>query len=218
MSAQPWVAVDSIVPLVLASASPRRIDMLKMAAVPHAVWPVDLDESPLVGETAAALVARLSQAKADAAALRAFKERGRESPVLAADTMVTIGGALLGKPPHEGAARQMMLMLSGATHQVLTGYHLRYLDHSDGSLRRVHRVVTTDVCVRALTTEEITAYLRSEEWRGKAGGYAIQGRFGSFIQSVQGSYDNVVGLPLCQVLEDLRAAGLLPESWPTWNP
>lgn len=112
----------------------------------------------------------------------------------------------------------MMLMLSGATHQVLTGYHLRYLDQADGSLRRVHRVVTTDVCVRALTTEEITAYLRSEEWRGKAGGYAIQGRFGCFIQSVQGSYDNVVGLPLCQVLEDLRAAGLLPESWPTWNP
>src|SRR4051794_4119343 len=127
--------------LVLASASPRRIEMLAAAAIPHAVWPVDIDETPLVGESAEALVMRLSQQKADAAALRA----PAGSPVLAADTMVVAGGALLGKPPHEGAARQMLAMLSGGTHAVVTGYHLRHVDPVSGELRRLGRILHTEV-------------------------------------------------------------------------
>jgi septum formation protein len=199
--------------LVLASASPRRIDMLAAAAVPHAVWPVDLDETPEVGEHPESLVARLAQQKADAAA----KLCAPGSPILAADTIVTVEGALLGKPPHEGAARQMLTLLSGKQHAVLTGYHLRYLG-PDGQLQRVGRVVTTRVNVRPLSDADIAGYLRSEEWRGKAGAYAIQGRFSAFVRSIEGSFDNVVGLPLCAVLEDLRSAGLLPADWPSWQP
>lgn len=200
--------------LVLASASPRRIDMLRLAAVPHAVYPMDIDETPHVGESGPDLVARISQAKADAAAAR----HDAAAPILGADTTVVAGGALLGKPPHEGAARQMLMMLSGTTHHVLTGYHLRHVDEQTGELRRVTRVVRTDVEVRALTPEEIAGYLRSDEWRGKAGAYGIQGRFSCFVRSLQGSFDNVVGLPLCDVLSDLRAAGLLPPEWPAWQP
>src|SRR6185295_8864316 len=133
--------------LVLASASPRRIDMLRRAGVPHAVQPVDIDETPEVGESADALVARVSQAKADAAAERIHDDQG--AAILAADTIVVAtpktAPTLLGKPPHEGAARQMLQLLSGSTHAVLTGFHLRYRDPRDGTLRRVTRAVTTEV-------------------------------------------------------------------------
>ncbi len=188
--------------------------MLRGAAIPHAVWPVDIDETPLPGESGEAMVLRLSQNKADAAAARA----AAGSPVLGADTVVVAGGALLGKPPHEGAARQMLQLLSGKPHEVLTGYHLRYVDLSDGTLRRCQRAVRTQVQVRPLQPEEVEGYLRSQEWRGKAGGYAIQGRFSCFVSEIAGSYENVVGLPLCQLIVDLRAAGLLPAGWPSWQP
>ena len=199
--------------LVLASASPRRIDMLAAAAIPHAVWPVDIDETPRVGERPESLVARLSQEKADAAA----KLCAPGSPILAADTIVTVAGAILGKPPHEGAARQMLTLLSGRTHAVLTGYHLRYVD-AEGQISRQSRVVSTTVTIQPLTDGDIAGYLRSEEWRGKAGAYAIQGRFSAFVRGIEGSYDNVVGLPLCAVIEDLRSLGLLPSDWPNWTP
>lgn len=187
--------------------------MLAAAAIPHCVWPVDIDETPQIGESPAALVTRLAEQKAAAAA----KLCPRDSPILAADTIVTIEGALLGKPPHEGAARQMLQLLSGKTHEVLTGYHLRH-PLADGQLSQQSRVVTTQVTVRALQDQEIVGYLRSEEWRGKAGAYAVQGRFGCFIRAVNGSYDSVVGLPLCQVLEDLLEHGVLPPTWPGWRP
>jgi septum formation protein len=156
-------------------------------------------------------VARISQAKADAAAPH---YPGR--PILAADTVVWAAGATLGKPAHEGAARQMLLMLSGRTHTVLTGYHVRYIDGS-GQLRRISRVCETEVEVRPLTEQEIAAYIDSEEWRGKAGAYAIQGRFSCFVRTVRGNYDSVVGLPLCPLIEDLLQAGLLPQEWPAWR-
>jgi septum formation protein len=203
--------------LVLASASPRRIDMLRRAEVPHAVLPVDIDETPAAGESAESLVERLSRAKADAAALRADEN----APILAADTMVVATPqthpTLLGKPPHEGAARQMLLLLSGATHHVLTGYHLRYFDPVQGTLCRRSRTVATEVDVRTLLGDELSGYLRSEEWRGKAGAYALQGRFSCFVTAIRGSYENVVGLPLCSVLQDLRSAELLPKDWPVWS-
>lgn len=187
--------------------------MLRLAAIPHRVWPVDIDETPLVGESAATLCARLSQQKADAAA--ALAPPG--SPVLGADTMVVAGGALLGKPPHEGAARQMLALLSGATHEVVTGYHLRYVDAASGELRRLARTERTEVTIRPIRPAEVEGYLRSQEWRGKAGGYAIQGRFSCFVSGIHGSYENVVGMPLCQVIADLHTAGLLPQEWPTWT-
>ena len=188
--------------------------MLRAAAIPHAVWPVDVDETPLIGESAEAMVARLSQKKADTAA--ALAPAG--SPVLGADTMVVAGAALLGKPAHEGAARQMLALLSGATHAVLTGYHLRYVDPASGELRRLSRTVRTEVAVRQLKPAELDGYLRSQEWRGKAGAYAIQGHFRCFISGLHGSYENVVGLPLCQVIADLQTVGVLPAEWPPWQP
>lgn len=187
--------------------------MLASAAIPHAVWPVDLDETPQVGELPESLVLRLSLQKADAASTLCAPG----SPVLGADTIVTVDGALLGKPPHEGAARQMLTMLSGKSHAVLTGYHLRYVDAS-GQLQRISRAISTKVTVRTLSDAEIAGYLRGEEWRGKAGAYAIQGRFSAFVRGIEGSFDNVVGLPLCAVIEDLAGAGLLPSDWPSWRP
>lgn len=188
------------------------MDMLAAAAVPHAVWPVDIDETPRPGEKPAELVERLAAEKAAAAVSLCPKD----SPILAADTIVTVDGALLGKPPHEGAARQMLRLLSGKTHEVMTGYHLRYVNRQ-GELAMQGRVVTTRVTVRELSDGDIAGYLRSEEWRGKAGSYAIQGRFAAFVRSIAGSYENVVGLPLCSVIEDLRAAELLPADWPSWT-
>lgn len=210
--------------LVLASASPRRIAMLQRASVPHAVYPVEIDETPLPGEAAEALVLRLSQGKADAAALRVARDTASplSAPILAADTVVVALSSgqpsLLGKPPHAGAARQMLSLLSGATHRVVTGYQLRYHDPVDGTLRRVQQAISTEVDVRSLRPVEIDGYLRSEEWRGKAGGYALQGLFSCFVTAIRGSYENVVGLPLSSVLEDLRAADLLPVAWPEWKP
>lgn len=199
--------------LCLASASPRRISLLQGAGVPHSVWPVDIDETPEIGEAPDALVRRLSQQKADAAAVHV----GPDAPVLGADTIVFAGGAILGKPAHEGAARQMLQILSGGAHDVLTGYHLRYRGPG-GELMRVTRVLRTEVEVRPLSEREVDGYLRSDEWRGKAGAYGLQGRFGTFVRGVRGSIDSVIGLPLCQVIEDLLAAGLLPPEWPTWAP
>lgn len=210
--------------LVLASASPRRIAMLQRAGVPHSVYPVEIDETPQPGESAEALVLRLSQEKADAAALRVARETGEAdaTPILAADTVVVAQAegqpSLLGKPPHAGAARQMLGLLSGTTHRVVTGYHLRLPTDASGRVLRVQRWVSTEVDVKCLRPVEVEGYLRSEEWRGKAGGYALQGLFSCFVTAIRGSYDNVVGLPLPAVLDDLLAAGLLPAGWPDWKP
>lgn len=198
--------------------------MLQRAGVPHAVYPVEIDETPRPGESGEALVLRLAQEKAEAAAQRVARETGMAevAPILAADTVVvaTADGApsLLGKPPHAGAARQMLGLLSGATHHVVTGYHLRYTPRDSGSVVCVKHAITTEVDVRPLLPVEVEGYLRSEEWRGKAGGYALQGLFSCFVTAIRGSYENVVGLPLSSVISDLRAAELLPPSWPDWKP
>lgn len=198
--------------LVLASSSPRRIDMLRAIGIPHLVHPIDVDETPRPGEPTEELVARLSQAKADAVA-----PLYPELPVLGADTLVLAQGSTLGKPPHEGAARQMLLLLSGRSHSVLTGYHLRIPEPDRSEARRIARVVGTEVEVRELSDAEVAGYLRSEEWRGKAGAYAIQGRFSCFVRAVRGSHDSVVGLPLCRLIEDLLMEQVLPADWPPWQ-
>ena len=188
------------------------MDLLANAAVSHAVWPVDVDETPLPGEQPEALVARLSQAKVAAA----IPKCPPGSPILAADTIVAVDNMLLGKAQHAGAARQMLELLSGKTHLVLTGYCLRWFEPS-GEERQKVAVVTTQVCVRPLTDDEIHGYLACEEWRGKAGSYAIQGRFSTFVQRISGSYENVVGLPLCAVVCDLKQARILPADWPKFE-
>lgn len=198
--------------LVLASASPRRMEILRMAGLPYAVHPVSIDETPQFGETPEALVLRLSLQKAEAAA-RYYPHQ----PVLGADTIVFAQESILGKPPHDGAARQMLLLLAGKTHSVFTGYSIYNAEKKENPIL-IQRVVETKVQIRTLSDQEIQAYIRSEEWRGKAGGYAIQGRFAAFVKSIEGNYENVVGLPLCALLEDLAQFHLLPSDFPAWLP
>lgn len=183
--------------LVLASASPRRRDLLQRAGVPFEVAPAEIDESARSGEAPAVYAQRIAAEKA-----RAVFATHPDAFVLAADTIVVVGGEILGKPRDEADARRMLERLSGRSHQVTTAV---CLVSPDGAERC--RVVTTEVDVRALRGEEIDAYLRSGEWRGKAGGYAVQGIASAFVTAIRGSYTNVVGLPLAEVLELLRAAG-----------
>lgn len=185
--------------LVLASASPRRLDLLRqIGLVPDAVDPADIDESPLPRELPPQHAARLALAKAEAVAARhpgAF--------VLAADTVVACGRRILPKAETESQARACLGLLSGRRHRVLGGVVLL----APESGRRVERLVRTDVTFKPLSHEETESYLASGEWHGKAGGYAIQGRAAAFVRWIGGSYSNVVGLPLFEVAGMLRGAG-----------
>lgn len=188
-------------PLVLASASPRRLDLLARAGVsPDAVLPTDTDETPRKGETARRLAARLAAAKAEAGAAAAPPG----ALVLAADTVVGLGRRVLPKAAAEDEARRCLEMLSGRRHQVATGVALRL---ADGRLRQ--RLVLTAVAFQRLTPAQIDDYLACGEWRGKAGGYAIQGRAECFVRFLSGSHSNVVGLPLFETAQLLRGAGWL---------
>lgn len=180
--------------LLLASASPRRRELLRAAGVAFTVTPADIDESMLPGETPRAYVRRVATAKASAVAAR---EPGRR--VLAADTTVALDGRVLGKPADAAEATAMLSALAGRTHEVHTAVVVL-----DG--RRVRRrVVTTRVRFRALTAAEIDTYIATGEPFDKAGGYGIQGAGGALVDDVRGSYTNVVGLPLAQALALLGA-------------
>lgn len=181
--------------LVLASGSPRRRDMLTRFGVGFVVRPVDIDETPRPGEEAPVYVARLAREKAEAAV------RPGEI-VLAADTIVTLDGALLGKPRDDTDAARMLAALSGRSHQVLTGVAILAGAH------RVEHVERTDVRFGALDAEEIDAYVDTREPHDKAGGYGIQGRGALFVEAIEGNYDNVAGLPLAAVYRMLRRCGV----------
>lgn len=183
-------------PLLLASASPRRRELLTRVGVVIEVAPADVDETVRPGEDAVAYAARLAADKADAAAAR-FADRW----VLAADTVVEIGGAILGKAADESEARDMLARLSGSTHRVTTAFCL------DGPGQRTERSVTTDVTFRSLSADEIDDYVRAGEWRGKAGAYAVQGMAAAMVSEVRGSITNVIGLPLAEVVDALVASG-----------
>ncbi len=187
--------------LILASASPRRRDLLaSIGVVPDAVRPADIDETPRKAELPRPYALRLAREKAAAAA-----EPG--ALVLAADTVVAAGRRILGKPADEAEAHAFLSLLSGRRHRVATGVALRFGD------REWTRLVETQVKVKRLSDAEISAYLRSGEWCGKAGGYAIQGIAAGFVPSINGSYTNVVGLPLAETANLLAGAG-----WPvTWE-
>ena len=182
--------------LVLASASPRRLALLaQIGLTPDRVVPSDIDETPLLREGPRAHAMRLARAKADAV----------EAPncfVLAADTVVGAGRRILPKAETEAQARECLMVLSGRRHRVTTAVALRAPDG-----RLAERLVESVVTFARLTPAQVQAYLDGDEWRGKAGGYAIQGQAASFIRFLSGSYSNVVGLPLFETAQLLRGCG-----------
>lgn len=187
--------------LILASASPRRRELLERIGLVLEVLPADLDESVQPGEAAGDYARRIAAAKCDAVA--DGPAAGRALPVLAADTTVVVDGDILGKPADDGEGRAMLARLAGRRHEVVTAYTLRF------GGRRLGRAVTTLVSVRALQPAEMDAYVASGEGRDKAGGYAVQGIAAAFVTELRGSLTNVIGLPLAEVLADLQALGAL---------
>ena len=184
--------------LILASVSPRRLDLLKqIGIVPDEVVAADIDEKPLRRELPAALAERLAAAKA-----RRVAERFPGDIVLAADTVVACGRRVLPKAADESDARDCLRLLSGRRHRVHGGVAVV---GPDGRLHS--RLVTTAVTFKRLDAREIGDYLASGEWRGKAGAYAIQGRAAAFVARVNGSYSNVVGLPLYETAMLLDGLG-----------
>ncbi len=187
--------------LILASASPRRRELLAKLGLVLAVEPVDIDEAAREGEPVRDYAVRMAAEKCDAAVAR---HGPAALAVLAADTVVSIENEILGKPVDGAQAEAMLQRLAGRRHEVLTAYRIRL------GARAVERLVSTFVTFRSLDAAEVAAYLASDEWRGKAGAYAIQGIAGSFVTEVRGSFTNVVGLPVAEVLADLRALEALP--------
>ena len=195
---------DGNVKLVLASASPRRLGLLDQAGlVPDLLNPVDIDETQRRRETPRALSLRLAIEKAKAA-LEAPMVKALKEPafILAADTVVAVGRRVIGKPKSIEEASDSLWLLSGRSHKVFTSV---CLITPDGSVKS--RVSTTKVRFKRLSRENVESYLVSEEWRGKAGAYAIQGRAASFVRMLSGSHSAVIGLPLYETVSLLQGAG-----------
>jgi septum formation protein len=192
-------------PLVLASSSPRRLALLRQAGIePDRVMAPEADEAPLRRELPVPHALRLAVAKAEAVAARLA---GEGAFVLAADTVVACGRRILPKTEERSQAERCLDLLSGRRHRVHGGVCVL----APGG-RRSARVVTTAVRFRRLEEAERLAYLDSGEWGGKAGGYAIQGRAAAFVPAINGSYTNVVGLPLAEALAMLKGLGWRPPS------
>jgi septum formation protein len=190
--------------LVLASASPRRLALLEQIGVePTALRPATIDETPKKGERPRLLAQRLARLKALAARERLERDPDlKDAYVLAADTVVSVGQTVLDKPEYLNDAAAALQTLSGRSHRV---YSAVCLVTPQGNVRM--RTVETRVRFKRLSREEVDAYLASGEWRGKAGGYAIQGIAGAFVEKIVGSYTNVVGLPLIEVVNLLAGEG-----------
>lgn len=185
-------------PFVLASASPRRLELLRQVGLePQVIDAADLDEAPLRRELPMAHARRLAWAKA-----QAVFARHTGKIVLGADTVVACGRRILPKADKEAEARHCLALLSGRRHRVLGGVCVM----GPGNIRH-HALVTSVVRFKRLSAAEIDAYIESGEWRGKAGGYGIQGLAGCFVQKLSGSYTNVVGLPLTEVVNMLLGEG-----------
>jgi septum formation protein len=190
--------------LVLASGSPRRVELLSQAGIePIRLLPANIDETPEKSEHPRSLARRLSRTKAEKA-YSVLKAEGSldDTYVLAADTVVAVGRQIMPKAEATDEATQCLRMLSGRTHRVYTGLCL--VTPRD-KVRQ--KVVETRVRFKRITAEEMEAYLASGEWRGKAGGYAIQGLAGTFAVRLVGSYTNVVGLPLYETVTLLTGEG-----------
>lgn len=186
--------------LVLASASPRRIELLaQLGIVPDHIDPADIDETPLKDETPSRLAARLARSKAEVVAARA-----PDAVVLAADTVVAVGRRLLEKATDEAEATRFLKLLSGRNHRVFTGVAVVRAG------RVSVRVSDTRVTFKALSDAEIAAYVATSDWRGKAGAYAIQGPAGAFVVRIVGSHPAVMGLPLFETKNLLNGVGWRP--------
>lgn len=185
--------------LILGSASPRRLELLaQLGLVPDDIRPAGIDETPLKGELPRAYCQRVTQGKAEAV------QRAAGEVVLAADTTVAVGRRILGKPEDAAEAERFLRLLSGRRHNVITVIAVV----SDGGTRM--RDVVTAVKMARLSDAEIAGYLATNDWQGKAGGYAIQGPAGAFIPWISGSYSAVMGLPVHETARLLAAAGVTP--------
>lgn len=188
----------SKIPFILASASPRRVQLLaQLGIVPDQIIPADIDETPLKGELPKDYVVRVALGKAVAVAA---SHAG--SIILSADTTVVMGRRILGKPENPAEARQFLQRLSGRRHTVMTAV---VVIATDGAV--CQKLVTTTVKFKRLDERDIVSYIASGEWEGKAGGYAIHGLAGAFVPWINGSFSAVVGLPLTETLQLLQAAG-----------
>jgi septum formation protein len=192
-------------PLILASASPRRAELLRAAGYAFEIVVTDVDELVRPGETAPAYVRRLAAEKSEAARVSTAKaaphvpDGPEDVIILGADTVVVIDGQILGKPRDDGEAASMLRRLSGTRHEVMTGISLRR------GTAELGRVETTTVHFAPLSDAEVEWYVASREGRDKAGAYAIQGLASRFISRIEGSYSNVVGLPVAAVHEVLTS-------------
>lgn len=184
--------------LILASASPRRVELLHQVGIePDDIIPADIRETPEKNELPRRLAERLAIAKA-----RHVGDSNTGAFILSADTVVACGRRILGKAITESEATKMLRLLSGRRHRVLSGVCVI----APGG-KTISRTVITSVTLKRLTDIDISAYLKSGEWRDKAGGYAIQGRAARFVQTINGSYSNVVGLPVFETVQMLQGLG-----------
>lgn len=183
--------------LVLASSSPRRIELLaQVGIVPDRVDPADIDETPQKSETPARLAERLARTKAQVVA-----ERHSDACIVAADTVVSVGRRLLEKAADEAEATRFLRLLSGRNHRVHTAVAVAHAG------RLTARVIETRVAFKTLSDAEIAGYVASGDWRGKAGGYGIQGPAGAFVRRIVGSHPAVMGLPLYETVNLLAGVG-----------
>ena len=181
---------------ILGSGSPRRLDLLAQLGVqPDAVRPPDIDETPLKGELPVPYCSRIAREKAQAV------QADSADIVLCADTTVALGRRILGKPENAGEAAEFLHALSGRRHRVVTSVAVRCGD------RVLQRDVVSQVKMKRLSDVEVNAYLATDDWQGKAGGYAIQGPAGAFIPWISGSFTGIVGLPLSATAALLQAIG-----------
>ncbi|GFE65530.1 Maf family protein [Litoreibacter roseus] len=193
--------MDPALRLVLGSGSPRRRELLaQLGLTPDEIRPPDIDETPVKGEVPRAYCSRIALAKANAMKLAA------DEVALCADTTVALGRRILGKPENEGEAAEFLYALSGRRHRVITAVAVKRGE------TLWQRDVVTSVRMKSLSDGEVNGYLATQDWQGKAGGYAIQGPAGAFIPWIQGSFSAVVGLPVAETSTLLRAAGI-----PVWS-
>ncbi|MEL0438276.1 Maf family protein [Phycobacter sp. K97] len=186
---------------ILGSGSPRRLELLaQLGVTPDAVRPPDIDETPKKGELPRDYCARVTREKVAAVPADA------DDVVLCADTTVALGRRIMGKPEGAGEAAEFLLALSGRRHRVITSVAVRR------GTRIWQKDVVSQVKMKRLSDEELNAYLATDDWQGKAGGYAIQGPAGAFIPWINGSFTGIVGLPLCETAHLLQAAG-----WPLYK-